>query len=80
MRLTFEIATADVQKLLNSISLDKCFKRKLWPSFRFAVRTSINRNKTQTVGYSEPKSSGAMGNSTWRALVSERPAVKLSIA
>lgn len=29
-----EDATADVQKLLNAISLDRCFKRKLWPHFR----------------------------------------------
>jgi|SRR5579864_5524167 len=61
-RLTFEDATADVQKLLSSITLDTCFKRKVWPEFRFfalvkpegdilPVRT-MNNGFTQSVGNS----------------------------
>src|SRR5579864_5076203 len=61
-RLTFEDAAADVQKLLNAISLDRCFKRKVWPQFRFfalvkpeddilPVRTMHN-GFTQSVGNS----------------------------
>ena len=34
-RLTFEEATTDVQELLRTINLEKCFNRKLWPRFRF---------------------------------------------
>jgi hypothetical protein len=33
--LTFEDATEEAQRLLNTISLDKCFNRKLWRQFRF---------------------------------------------
>ena len=34
-RLTFEDATEYVQRLLGTMTLDKCFERKLWPQLRF---------------------------------------------
>jgi len=33
--ISFEDATADVQKLLETIMLEKCFDRSLWPDLRF---------------------------------------------
>jgi hypothetical protein len=33
--LTFEDATKDVQRMLDTITLDRCFNSKLWPRFRF---------------------------------------------
>jgi hypothetical protein len=33
--LTFEDATADVQAMLESMSIHKCFQRRLWPDLRF---------------------------------------------
>jgi hypothetical protein len=33
--LTFEDATADVQTLLESMSMHRCFQRRLWPELRF---------------------------------------------
>ncbi len=33
--LTFEDATADVQTLLESMSIHSCFQRRLWPELRF---------------------------------------------
>jgi hypothetical protein len=58
--LDFEDATADVQKLLETITLEKCFDRSLWPDLRFfalvkpngdvlPVRTMYN-GFTQNVG------------------------------
>jgi hypothetical protein len=40
-----------------------------------AIRMFINSIRTQTVGYSEVRSTGATGSSTWRNLASERPPV-----
>ena len=59
-RLSFEDATDDVLKLLQTLNLEVCFNRKLWPSFRFfalikpehdilPVRTVYN-GFTQNVG------------------------------
>ncbi len=58
--ISFEDATEDVRALLSSINLEKCFKLKQWPDFRFfalvkpdddvlPVRTSYN-GKTQNIG------------------------------
>jgi hypothetical protein len=35
--LTFEDATEEIQKLLELISIDRCFQRRLWPELRFFV-------------------------------------------
>lgn len=58
--LSFEDATADVHSLLDTMTLDKCFNRELWPEFRFfalvmpdrdifPIRTMYN-GFTQTIG------------------------------
>jgi hypothetical protein len=58
--VTFPDATDDVRKLLAKISIDRCFERKMWPSFRFfalvrpdddifPVRTVYN-GTTQNIG------------------------------
>jgi hypothetical protein len=58
--VSFEDATVDVQKLLEKITLEKCFDRSLWPDLRFfalvkpkgdvlPVRTMYN-GFTQNVG------------------------------
>jgi hypothetical protein len=36
-KLTFEDATSEVQNLLESMSLNRCFKRRQWRDFRFFV-------------------------------------------
>ena len=58
--LTFPDATEEVRQLLSRIALEKCFKRRLWPDFRFfalvrpdqdilPVRTVYN-GTTQNIG------------------------------
>jgi len=42
--LTFEDATADVQMLLESISLNRCFQRRLWPELRFFALVEPQRD------------------------------------
>ena len=59
-RVTFPDATKEVRKLLSTISLERCFDRKLWPRFKFfalvypnhdifPVRTVYN-GTTQNIG------------------------------
>lgn len=59
-RVTFRDATAEVRRLLSHITLDRCFKRKLWREFKFfalvrpdddilPVRTVYN-GTTQNIG------------------------------
>jgi hypothetical protein len=60
-RVTFPDATAEVQRLLSEIALDRCFDRKRWQQFRFfalvypdddilPVRTLYN-GVTQNIGF-----------------------------
>jgi len=59
-RVTFPDATKEVRELLSTISLERCFDRKLWPRFKFfalvypnndifPVRTVYN-GTTQNIG------------------------------
>ncbi len=43
-KLTFEDATADVQLLLESMTLNRCFKRRLWPELRFFALVEPQRD------------------------------------
>jgi len=42
--VTFEDATDDVQLLLSTMALDRCFNRKLWPQFRFFALVKADKD------------------------------------